>query len=71
MAGAGLRRAIAGAAPLTQRYDDDDSLRYHTRGRGEMRHRITAALLLMLGLLATLGWAGQCWAQAKIERVGL
>jgi len=35
-----------------------------------MRHRIIAALLLALGLLATLGWTGQCWAQAKIARIG-
>jgi ABC-type uncharacterized transport system substrate-binding protein len=34
-----------------------------------MRHRIAAALLLTVVLL-TLGWTGQCWAQAKIARIG-
>lgn len=45
-------------------------MRYHTRGRGELRHRIAAALLVALGFLATLGWTGQCCAQAKIARIG-
>jgi len=34
-----------------------------------MRHRIAAALLLTVALL-TLGWTGQCRAQAKIARIG-
>lgn len=35
-----------------------------------MRHRIAAVLLLTLALLTTLGWTGQCRAQAKIARIG-
>ena len=35
-----------------------------------MGHRIAAVLLLTLGLLTTLGWTGQCCAQAKIARIG-
>jgi putative ABC transport system substrate-binding protein len=36
-----------------------------------VRHRVSAALLLTVALVATLGWTGQCWAQAKIARIGL
>ena len=35
-----------------------------------MRHRIAAVLLLAIALLATFGWTGQCWAQAKLARIG-
>jgi len=35
-----------------------------------MRHRIAAVLLVTVALLTTLGWTGQCWAQAKIARIG-
>jgi ABC-type uncharacterized transport system substrate-binding protein len=35
-----------------------------------MRHRIAGVLLVAVALLTTLGWTGQCWAQAKIARIG-
>jgi putative tryptophan/tyrosine transport system substrate-binding protein len=35
-----------------------------------MRHRIAAVLLVAVALFTTLGWTGQCWAQAKIARIG-
>ena len=42
----------------------------NTHGRGAMRHRIAAVLLVAVALLTTLGWTGQCWAQAKVARIG-
>lgn len=37
----------------------------------DMRHRIAAVLLITVALLVvTLGWTGQCRAQAKIARIG-
>jgi putative ABC transport system substrate-binding protein len=36
-----------------------------------MRHRTVAALLFAGALLASLGWTGESWGQAKLPRVGI
>jgi hypothetical protein len=37
---------------------------------GDVRHRVSAALLVAVAVVAALGWTGQCWAQAKLARIG-
>jgi len=44
--------------------------KHHTRGEGDMRHRIAAFLLLTVALLGGLGWTAESWAQAELPRVG-
>jgi len=35
-----------------------------------VKHPSAAGLLLAIALLTTVGWTGQCWAQAKLARIG-
>ena len=36
-----------------------------------MKNRVAAVLLVAVALLATLGWTGESWGQAKLPRIGI